>query len=214
MANGQPPPGGGGTFKGMPKWVWFAGGGVLLVGGFFYYRARKNAQAAQAANTSGYTGGAQAGAYGSPLPGAGVLDPILLQQPISVNIPGGAGGCPCGTQPSGISSTGTSPNWGPGGGPGGNNSVCAPCSTTKQIRIQNPPGPMTPADWAALTAQPNDVQNYLRGLAAQVQKTGGWTQVPNTFPVPANATMTGSGPGYVTYIPAPPPNSPAVTAAI
>lgn|SRR5215469_2369384 len=74
-------PGGGGSnlFKDLPRWAWYVGGGVVVIGGFLFYRARKQAQAAQqSSSTSGYTSGAQAGAYGSPLPGAGALMPIFL----------------------------------------------------------------------------------------------------------------------------------------
>lgn len=89
MPNGEPP-GGGGTFSNLPPWVKYAGGAVLVVGGFLFYRARKNAQAAanQSSTQSGLTSGAQAGAYGSPLPGSGMLQPILIQQPISATITG------------------------------------------------------------------------------------------------------------------------------
>jgi hypothetical protein len=83
------PPGGGSTFGGLPRWVLYAGGGVVVVGGYLFYRARRNAQATSQ-STSGYTSGAQAGAYGSALPGAGALQPILINNnPSTGNSPSG-----------------------------------------------------------------------------------------------------------------------------
>ena len=85
----EPPGGGGGIFSGLPKWVYYVGGTVVVVGGYLFYRARKQAAAASQQSTqSGYTSGAQAGAYGSPLPGSGMLQPILIQQPISATVTG------------------------------------------------------------------------------------------------------------------------------
>jgi hypothetical protein len=168
MANGEPP-GGGGTFKGMPKWVWYAGGGVAVIAFYLMYRARKQSAASQQSQSgSGYTSGAQAGAYGTPLPGAGVLEPIIINPAQST----------------------------------GSNNPQPTNSGYQSLKIQGQSGPLSQQQWASLASQPQDVQQYLRALSTQTQQTGGWTSVPSGFQgLPPGATLTASGPGFMTYIP-------------
>jgi hypothetical protein len=77
-----PPPEGGNPLSKIPKPVLLGGGAVIVGVGYIFYRKRKSAAAAAAAansdNTSTQMGAASAGAYGNPLPGSGMLAPILL----------------------------------------------------------------------------------------------------------------------------------------
>jgi hypothetical protein len=100
------PPGGGGGFRNLPKWVWYVGGAVVIAGGYYFYRARKQSQAAAASGTG--TGSA----YGQPLPGSGMIEPIFP--------PASYGSLPLtpAPTPSGGSSGGSAP---PPSGDGGNN---------------------------------------------------------------------------------------------
>ena len=76
------PPGGGSPLSRIPKPVLLGGGAVIVGVGYIFYRKRKSAAAAAAAansdNTSTQMGAASGGAYGNPLPGSGMLAPILI----------------------------------------------------------------------------------------------------------------------------------------
>ena len=76
------PPGGGSPLSRIPKPVLLGGGAVVVGVGYIFYRKRKSAAAAAATansdNTSTQMGAASGGAYGNPLPGSGMLAPILI----------------------------------------------------------------------------------------------------------------------------------------
>lgn len=70
------PPGGGKKLFGLPSWAVYVGAGGLVLVVYVFYRNRQKAKDTSAQATQ--MGAAAAGAYGAPLPGSGMLAPILI----------------------------------------------------------------------------------------------------------------------------------------